>query len=302
MADAHQSKSYAEDSPLGSPVAYDVRYNPDILHPVARSDYRQTLSTRKATERANSQGSNMPNMLSEAASHGIDYWHCYELSWLNSKGRPEVRAARISIPADSDNIVESKSLKLYLHSLNNHQFRNEHELVTTVKHDVQHVLGAEVEIALSEVGNQPFPFFANDTSDTADTILIDKLDVECSDYQRNAALLQTGETHVANQQLVSHLLRSFCPVTHQPDWASLTIRYTGRELDAKSLLRYVVSYREHQGFHEQCIEQIFLDLLSLSCFEKLTVAGQFTRRGGIDITPVRSTEKDFAPMPRINRQ
>lgn len=288
MADAQQPKSYAADSPLGNPVAYDAGYNPDILHPVARSAYRHRLVSEHPTKQSSSQG--------------VDYWHCYELSWLNSKGKPEVRAACIGVPADSANIVESKSLKLYLNSLNNHRFRNEDDLVATIKRDIERVLEAQVEIDLVAIGSQPLAFFANDASAGADTVLIDNLDVECRDYQRNAALLQTGETQVTNKELVSHLLRSFCPVTHQPDWASLTIRYTGRELDPESLLRYVVSYREHQGFHEQCIEQIFLDLLALDCFEQLTVAGQFTRRGGIDITPVRSTDNDFGPMSRINRQ
>lgn len=294
MADAQQPKSYAAGSPLGNSVDYDARYSPDILHPVARSAYRQTLEIQAATRQA--------DRLIEAASQGVDYWHCYELSWLNSKGKPEVRAARIGVPANSANIVESKSLKLYLHSLNNERFRSEQDLVKTIRQHLERVLEAKVEIDLVAIGDQPLAFFANDAPGGADTVLIDNLDVECSEYQHNAALLQTGETHVAHRKLVSHLLRSFCPVTHQPDWASLTVSYSGRELDAESLLRYVVSYREHQGFHEQCIEQVFLDLLALGSFEQLTVAGQFTRRGGIDITPVRSTDHDFGPMPRINRQ
>jgi len=290
MTDSYLRDNYAASSPLGNKVEYASRYDPSILHFIPRASYRQTLDATG----------------SQVANTGHDIWHCYELSWLNQSGKPEVRVAQISVPAESPNIVESKSLKLYLNSLNNHQFESQETLLSTIRQDLQAKLECDINISLCEVGEAALTFFANEVRERADTnsnvILLDELDVTCSKYQRDARLLKTTGRVVKKQTLVSHLLRSFCPVTNQPDWASIFISYDGAELEPMSVLQYIVSFREHQGFHEQCIEQIYLDLMTRGDFDKLSVAGQFTRRGGIDITPVRSTHVMQQLPSRINRQ
>lgn len=283
-----ESGSYAADSLLGKQAGEITQYDPSLLHAILRSDYRQTIDGR------------------DSGIHvdvGVDVWRCYELSWLNNKGKPEVRAAQITFSASSSNIVESKSLKLYLNSLNNHQFESEAALKATIITDLQRALDTQVVLVLAPIESNGFALFdANESAAVADIVYIDDTDVECQHFQREPALLKTENHSVSEQKLVSHVLRSFCPVTHQPDWATLTIKYSGKALNVASLLQYIVSYRNHKGFHEQCIEQIFVDLQLLNSFDSLTVVGQFTRRGGIDINPYRSTEAGGFSEPRVNRQ
>ncbi len=281
------AESYAADSPLGRSVAASESYSPDILHPIPRTDYRATLEGNRVIK----------------TDCGQDIWNCYEVSWLNSRGRPEVRIAQITVPADSTSIVESKSLKLYLNSLAGQRFANEREFTSLVEADLQSRLGCSPVIELAAVTQDlQAATSIKPERESAVTLLVDTLDVQCDSYRRQPDLLVFGQAMVQQQKLQSHLLRTLCPVTGQPDWASVSVVYSGQILEPESLLKYIVSFREHQGFHEQCVEQIFLDLVQRGNFDRLVVEGQFTRRGGIDINPCRSFNAQCSSSARINRQ
>lgn len=251
------------DPPLGREVAYPARYDPALLFPIARRIGRTALGLDDG----------LPFV-------GHDRWHAYELSWLDARGKPRVATATFTVPCESPSLVESKSLKLYLNSLNAHRFDDAAAVRETIGTDLSRAAGAAVAVG--------FGLPAMATTD-ADAVSIDGLDVAIDRYgPPDAALLHAGD-EVAEEILASDLLKSNCPVTGQPDWASVRIAYRGPRIDREGLLRYLVSFREHAEFHEQCVERIFADLMARCAPDRLSVEARYTRRGGLDINPWRAT-------------
>lgn len=267
-------------SPLGKESEYRCHYAPELLFPIPRSQGRDELGI----------GSNLP-------FQGIDLWTAFELSWLNQRGIPQVAMAEFQVPCESPNIIESKSLKLYLNSFNQTKYNNKQDVMNVIETDLSISAGSNVSVYLVPVTAQISP-----VADLRDFSCIDAIETEIDQYQPDGNLLHVDSNEQVTERLVSHLLKSNCPVTGQPDWASLFVEYSGSRIDRASLLRYLVSYRQHMGFHEQCVEQIFIDLLEHCSIEKLTVSARYLRRGGLDINPVRSTEKTYGIIGRQSRQ
>lgn len=260
----------ASGSELGKQSQYDMPYDPTLLYPVTRSANRQEIGID----------------LNHLPFYGFDYWNHYEVSWLNLKGKPVVAIAEIVYDCTSPFIVESKSLKLYFNSLNNSHFESFDVVKDLIQSDLEKIIQAPATVilhTLEEAKNLNFkPFFDGDC--------IDDLDVECSVYTVNPSYLKIdGET--VEETLYSNLLKSNCLVTTQPDWASVQISYQGPKINREGLLKYIVSMRNHNEFHEQCIERIFVDIMKYCQPTQLTVYGRYTRRGGLDINPYRSTHK-----------
>jgi 7-cyano-7-deazaguanine reductase len=218
---------------------------------------------------------------------GYDIWNHYEVSWLNPKGKPQVATANFYYACDSQNIIESKSLKLYFNSLNNTPFESLQALSQTITQDLSACAAAPVSVTISPLNNLHNDHAHKDISPLVGTCL-DEIDIDVDAFTLNPAYLST-HTQDANETLYSNLLKSNCLVTGQPDWATLWVRYQGKAIAQAGLLRYIVSFRNHQGFHEDCVERIFMDILQRCAPESLTVGARYTRRGGIDINPVRST-------------
>ena len=231
---------------------------------------------------------------------GFDLWNAYELSWLNAKGLPKVVLLRLKVPCTSLNIIESKSLKLYLNSFNQTRFETVHHVFDLLRKDLALALGAELELEL--IGPDQF---ANETITEFAGVDLDKLDVEIDGYQPDPTILKLKYDALdpkrgsISETVFSRLLKSNCPVTDQPDWACIQIQYTGPAIDHASLLKYIVSYRMHNGFHEHCVEKIFVDILKQCSPTTLSVYARYTRRGGLDINPWRATF-DVKP-PTIGR-
>jgi len=223
---------------------------------------------------------------------GVDLWTAYELSWLDGKGKPWVAMAAFSIPVDSPNLIESKSFKLYLNSLNQTPVASPEALRDILIKDLGRACGAPVEVEIVLPGD-----FGDEQLEELDGEIIDGMDVEMRDYRPNPGLLSAG-VPLVEETLVSNLLKTNCPLTGQPDWASIQVRYEGRRIDRAGLLRYLVSFRQHTGFHEDCTERIFMDLLHRCRPRGLTVYARFTRRGGIDINPFRTNRGDAPPPNR----
>ena len=256
-----------EQSPLGKNSAYRTDYAPELLFPIPRQGKRDELGLHGT----------LPFF-------GVDIWNAYELSWLNARGKPQVAIARFTVPADSPNIIESKSLKLYLNSFNQTRLDNAQALQALLQADLARGFGAPVQIALTLPDA-----FASLKMGELDGLLLDRLDVEISHYTPQPLLLTaaTGEAPV-EETFVSHLLKSNCLVTGQPDWASVQIHYFGPQIEQEGLLKYLIGFREHNEFHEQCVERIFVDILRQCAPHKLAVYARYTRRGGLDINPWRS--------------
>ena len=267
--------SKPEDSPLGKPAAYGDRYDPGLLFPMARAPQRAALGLGDALPFA-----------------GADLWTAYELSWLDPRGKPEVTIGLFSVPAESAYIVESKSLKLYLNAFSQTPFESVAAVERTIAADLEPAFGAAVAVEL--VGARHFPELRIAELEGES---IDDLAIEARDYTPRSELLAAAGAAV-EESLVSHLFKSNCPVTGQPDWGSVQVRYRGPRIDRAGLLRYLVSYRRHAGFHEHCVERIFVDVRERCRPEKLTVYARFTRRGGIDINPFRS-DWEAPPPPRV---
>ena len=266
--------STPQDSSLGRSVAYPDHYDAALLFPIPRAPARAELGLDAAAA--------LPFA-------GHDRWHAYELGWLDGRGKPVVATATLTVPADSPHLVESKSLKLYLNSLNSSRFDDAEAARTRIAADVSAAAGAPVEIAFG------LPMFGTDAAH--DVIDLDALDIDIDDYgPPNPAHLGIADAAPVRVRLVSQLLKSNCPVTGQPDWASVHIDWDGPRLDHAGLLRYLVSYRDHAGFHEQCVEGIFLDLVRLAAPRAVSVEARYTRRGGLDINPWRATP-GHAPTP-----
>jgi 7-cyano-7-deazaguanine reductase len=228
---------------------------------------------------------------------GEDTWNCYEFSWLNAKGRPDVGLVKVRVPCNSAAIVESKSLKLYLNSFSQTVFATRAELLTTLNSDLSLAFRAPVMIDLLDVDQTPEPMVQMPGRS------LDDLDVEIEVYHWCPDMLEVDAGAVTVRQTHhTHLFRSVCPVTGQPDWASIMVQYVGHRIPPESLLRYLVSFRSHAAFHETTIEQIFVDIIQRCAPEHLTVYGRFLRRGGIDINPFRSTDESASTSMRLVRQ
>ncbi|MEH6610549.1 MAG: NADPH-dependent 7-cyano-7-deazaguanine reductase QueF [Halioglobus sp.] len=263
---------------LGRQVVGPDKYAPEVLFPIARQQAREELGIARST---------LP-------FYGEDVWHAYELSWLLPDGRPTIFLGRLHIPATSPYLVESKSLKLYLNSLNTTIFDSEQAARATIDADLSKVIGCSVTFSL---------FSPDDPSFTGTN-----LSGQCIDSQPLSASEASGrdllsaEVEEVSEELYSHLLRSLCPVTGQPDWATVWLRYRGPKIDQGSLLDYLLGFREHQEFHEQCVERMFIDISAACNPSYLEVQALYTRRGGLDICPWRSSEPGTAPVHRLNRQ
>lgn len=270
------------DTALGDTTDYPSHYDAGLLYPIARQRGRDELGVQSAALPFN----------------GVDLWTAYELSWLQPNGLPQVAIAEFSVPADSPNIIESKSLKLYLNSLNQHRLAGEFELQQLLEQDLSHAAGAAVSVALYRLEE----FAAFKLINEPHGICLDQQNIVIDSYQRSDLAIDAAAGQSVTELLYSHLLRTNCPVTDQPDWATVYIAYSGPKIDRESLLRYLVSYRSHQDFHEQCVEAITLDLLKYCQPQQLTVTARYTRRGGIDINPQRSVGTPIQHNHRHVRQ
>lgn len=259
-----------EESELGKKSSYISCYDPSRLYPIPRAGKRIEIGI---------DPNNLPFF-------GFDCWNHYEVSWLNPKGKPMVAIAEITYDCNSPKIIESKSLKLYFNSFNNTKFNNSDELEALIKKDLQERVEAEVFVSIRALGN--LSNTALQTSFTGESL--DDMDVECSVYTVDPSFLFVNNSSVY-ETLYSDLLKSNCLVTNQPDWGSVQIVYEGKKINREGLLKYLVSYRNHNEFHEQCIERIFVDIMRQCKPTSLSVYGRYTRRGGLDINPYRTTEK-----------
>jgi len=284
---------FESNIPLGKATAYQFTYNADLLFPIARQEGRQHLNM-SANE--------------SLAFTGIDRWTAFELSWLSASGKPCQVVAEFDFKAESPNIIESKSFKLYLNSYNQSRFNSVDEVKQRLAHDLSKASGAEVEVHFYTLHQYPRPVL-NDNK----AVVLDELDVSCSVYETDASLLAKVQIPLSKAEELTRSyrfdgFRSLCPVTSQPDWASVFIEVDYKQgtqaLDEDALLRYLVSFRNHQGFHEQCVEQIYTDLTALIDVERLVVYARFLRRGGLDINPYRSSCSDFklSTFQAIDRQ
>jgi len=271
------------DSLLGKSTVYPDRYDASLLFPIARAPSRAELGI----------GDALP-------FGGVDIWNAYEISWLDLRGKPVVALAELRVPATSPNLIESKSLKLYLNGYNSTRIDGIDAVRARMSADLSAVAGAAVDVVL-----QPAERFGPSALTELEGESIDALPIAIDDYgPPNPAYLRLDENAVVvEESLVSNLLKSNCPVTGQPDWASLQIRYAGPRIDRGGLLRYLVSFREHAEFHEHCVERIFVDLVRVCAPAWLEVYARYTRRGGLDINPWRSNRAGARPSnPRGARQ
>ena len=272
-----------QDSSLGHEVAYPSHYDAGLLFPIPRAAGRAEIGI----------ADDAPPFI------GHDRWHAYEIGWLDARGKPRVATATFTVPCTSPNLVESKSLKLYLNSLNAERFNSEEAVRERIAFDLSARAGADVAVAF---GLPPMAEAGYGEASSVESI--DLLDIDIDDYgPPNPGHLSADPAHAVEESLSSQLLKSNCPVTGQPDWASVALSYRGPRLDRAGLLRYLVSFRDHAGFHEQCVEQIFHDILTRCRPQALSVEARYTRRGGLDINPWRATGEFPAPAPaRETRQ
>lgn len=270
------------DNPLGSQTEHPKKYQPDVLYPIPRWASRSLLDIDK-----------------KIRMFGLDHWQAYELSWLNSSGKPQVAIGEFYFNSESENIVESKSLKLYLNSLNQERYKSRAAVSSLIQQDLSAVSRSEVKVVihpLDEIEDESFGVRAGRC--------IDHIEVELTEQQPEAELLNIIDVDADDEVLYSDLFRSNCPVTGQPDWASIELRYTGKKIDEASLLQYLISFREHQGYHEECAERIFRDIMLKCRPSELRVGMNFLRRGGLDINVYRSTAPvtSDSVSPRLIRQ
>ena len=272
-------------NPLGRQTDYVSVYAPQLLFPIPRAESRALLGI----------GATLP-------FYGVDIWTGYEVSWLDALGKPVVAIAEFSIPCDSKFIVESKSFKLYLNSLNQTRFDSAAQVEALITKDLTGVTGADVLVSIMPLSASLRA--AQHLAEIAEVEgeVLDDLVVAVDAYHPMPELLTT-ETEIVDECLLSHLLKTNCPVTGQPDWASIVIRYKGNKIQRENLLRYIISFREHQDFHEHCVERIFNDIARICKPEELVVYARYTRRGGLDINPFRSSSPSIKPeLLRLIRQ
>ena len=267
---------------LGQKTEYKSQYDASLLQPVPRRLNREGLGIVE----------------DQPFNQGADVWTCYELSWLNPNGLPQVAIADVAIDFKSENLIESKSFKLYLNSFNQTKFVSIEEVEETIAKDLNQCASGQVSVKihkLADYTNQPIMNFAGEC--------IDEQEIQIDSYAfSNQYLENVAEGEIVEETLVSHLLKSNCLITSQPDWGSVQIHYIGKQLNREKLLRYLVSFREHNEFHEQCVERIFTDLMQFAKPEKLTVYARYTRRGGLDINPFRSNFESVPANLRMARQ
>ncbi len=261
-------------------MRYKDRYDPQLLAPISRQPQREEIGIQ-----------------APLPFFGGDIWTAYELSWVNPQGKPQIAIGTLYFSADSPHLIESKSLKQYLNSFNQTSFENAQSAQTILTQDLSRASGSPVEVLLKSpeaFGQEQIQELPGET--------LDRLEVEIRDYRVNPDFLEAGAS-VVEETLVSNLLKTNCPISGQPDWAAIQIHYRGPRMERAGLLRYLVSYRQHQDFHENCVERIFMDLRRRCRPEKLTVYARYTRRGGIDINPFRTNFETTRPVPsRTARQ
>lgn len=273
------SANRASDSLLGKPTQYVETYTPALLFPIPRRSKREELGVLDSA---------LPFV-------GEDVWQGYEISWLNPKGKPCVALGRFCFPAETPNLIESKSFKLYLNSFNQSVFADIEAVRQCMQSDLSAAAGGHVQLALTSLSAQ-----SSRTIEALPGECLDDLDLDgfVYDSPTPSLLSLTQAIEPVCETLHSHLLKSNCLVTGQPDWASVVIEYEGRAMDRAGLLRYLVSFRQHNEFHEQCVERIYCDILAQCAPTKLSVWARYTRRGGLDINPWRSTRTDFGRPPK----
>jgi 7-cyano-7-deazaguanine reductase len=269
-----------EQSQLGKASAYVDQYDASLLFPIPRSGKRAEIG-----------------ITDDAPFFGADMWTAFELSWLNLRGKPQVALAHFTVPCESTHIVESKSFKLYLNSFNNTRFAEAADVLARLRADISEAVwrGGPVRSSVGVKLVAP-EMFDREPVYELDGLNLDRLDIECTRYEPAPDLLKTTEDDgPVTEVLVSNLLKSNCLVTGQPDWGSVQISYTGLPIDQEGLLQYLVSFRNHNEFHEQCVERIFMDIWTRCKPLKLTVYARYTRRGGLDINPFRTTTPQALP-------
>ncbi|WP_122036036.1 NADPH-dependent 7-cyano-7-deazaguanine reductase QueF [Aliivibrio sp. EL58] len=253
---------------LGQKTEYKHSYEPELLQAVPRSLNRDDL-----------------NLGDELPFVGCDVWTLYELSWLNQNGLPQVAVGDVTLPATSPNLVESKSFKLYLNSFNQTKFASWDDVTRTLIKDLSACAGGDVKVEIHPVqtySQQPIVDMTGECIDNQDIII--------DNYEFDAEYLQSSTSEeLVEETLHSHLLKSNCLITNQPDWGSVEISYIGNKIDREKLLRYLISFRQHNEFHEQCVERIYTDIMKFCKPNSLTVFARYTRRGGLDINPFRSS-------------
>ena len=266
---------------LGRKTKYPDQYDKSLLYPIARERYRS-------------------NILTTHPHCGKDIWTAWEISWLNLKGKPQVAIGVFEISSHSSHIIESKSLKLYLNSLNSFKASTAHELSSIIEKDLSDVTQSQVKVSLYELNNLPMIPYREDFMN------IDDLDLSIeSDLKYSPQILSlSGDHKIVSEKITSNLLKSNCPVTMQPDWATVFIYYKGQQITRDSILRYLISFRSHNEFHELCTERIFNSIYEIASPDELYVECRYTRRGGIDINPIRTTPgtKMFENQFRLFRQ
>ncbi|MDG1243802.1 MAG: NADPH-dependent 7-cyano-7-deazaguanine reductase QueF [Porticoccaceae bacterium] len=268
------------DTGLGKQSTYTDQYDVSLLQPISRSKARQ-----------HEAGGELPFV-------GSDLWTAFELSWLNSDGLPQVAIGEFSFPCTSDSIIESKSFKLYLNSLIQTKYPSKQAVTDLLTVDLSDACGKNVGVVLYELSE----YSGFHRISEPDGICLDHRGVSIDTYEPDNKFLIADKREVITETLYSHLLKTNCPVTDQPDWASVYVSYSGPRIDKDGLLKYVVSYRQHQDFHEQCVEQIFTDIMQCCSPSELSVYARYMRRGGLDINPFRSTTLTVPPVWRQVRQ
>ncbi len=255
------------DNPLGGHTSYPKKYAPEVLYPIPRWPARSLLDIDK-----------------KIRMYGIDHWRAYELSWLDTTGKPQVAAAEFFFNSESENLVESKSFKLYLNSINNEQFPDSEAVAEALQKDLSALSKSEIKVVIRclEAAGDEVDF-------TRRGINLDVLDLQTRRDMPDESILQTGEGEAEDEIVYSDLFKSNCPVTGQPDWASVEVRYSGRQIDHASLLSYLISFRNHQAYHEECAERVFRDITNRCEPTELWVGMNYLRRGGLDINVYRST-------------
>jgi 7-cyano-7-deazaguanine reductase len=255
------------NNPLGNKTVYKNHYDASLLFPIPRTESRGKLGL----------GSELP-------FNGNDRWTAYEVSWLDSKGKPQVRLAEFVVDSGSPNIIESKSFKLYLNAFNQTEFDSERKVKSALLMDLSAAAGASVSVTLL-----PLHYAQGFLISEPMGICLDELDVDVQHYEPAPEVLKLFSEKCVNEVLYSHLLKTNCPVTDQPDWATVFIEYAGVEIDHSSLLEYIISFRQHQDFHENSVERLFCDINRYCKPEYLSIYARYTRRGGLDINPLRSS-------------
>jgi len=275
------SKSPLSALKLGQQTSYPSHYDPLQLQAIPRTMNRDPLGIDAA----------------QLPFDGLDRWLAYEVSWLNLNGLPQVAIAEFSVPCHSQNLIESKSFKLYLNSFNEHRFANWSAVEDCLRQDLSASAGAPVTVTLHRLDAPALQSFQQWSG-----TLLDELPIVIDHYDYKPKLLAANPHQQVSETFISHLLKSNCLITNQPDWGSIMIRYQGPAIDPESLLRYLVSFRRHNEFHEQCVERIFADIQAQTGARQLTVMANYTRRGGLDINPFRSNYESAPPLQRLVRQ